>query len=200
MQLRISLTAAWIVFSATVGVHGRGNRIEEDQTLARVHRVLDSGRTLRKKPMVGPLLSSFSYGEIESSAPYELMNDNAGMISGQAEKGKSGKAGKDPICKLPFFKTTSLCSACKDQKFYFYEDFGGYCDRGFSLIENYYLFIGDLPAYTEGYKSVDECCSKNSCFNPDNSFDWCLCLGQVDAPDYCDECEDYDNICPQSIV
>jgi hypothetical protein len=97
-------------------------------------------------------------------------------------KSKSGKAVKDPICKLPFAKTTPLCSVCEDQKFHFYVDVfvGRFCDRGFSLVEEYYFDFGWLPAVPTAYNNVDDCCEDNG--GCDNGASWDLCLSMVSTP------------------
>ena len=225
--MRNTLPASSIIASLIVGtfsiniVNVRGDHIEEDQTIAQVRRVLDSGRTrtLRVKPIGGSLLSSFSYGEIAASAPYELMNAEDGMISGQAEKGsstlmsksgKSGKAAKDPICKMPFFKTTPECSVCEDQKFYYYDTGSGegFCDRGFALVEELYIRTGFGPTDLTGYDSGASCCKANSCFETDPSYDFCLCFGDIPPPYCCDEAVFYvgkppdcpSDLCPDTVL
>jgi hypothetical protein len=66
-----------------------------------------SARVLKEESMSADLSLSFNA---------EIMGMTTPMTMG---KSKSGKAVKDLICKLPFAKTTPLCSVCKDQKFHF---------------------------------------------------------------------------------
>jgi hypothetical protein len=65
---------------------------------------------LKEESMSTDLSLSFNAGFMGTTTPMTM------------RKSKSGKAVKDPICKLPFAKTTPLCSVCKDQKFHFYVD------------------------------------------------------------------------------
>ena len=134
-----------------------------------------SARFLEEESMSADLSLSFNAGIMGTTTP---------MTMG---KSKSGKAVKDPICKLPFAKTTPLCSVCEDQKFHFYVDVfvGRFCDRGFSLVEEYYFDFGWLPAVPTAYNNVDDCCEDNGGCDDGASWDLCLCDG-LNPPDFCD--------------
>jgi hypothetical protein len=82
-------------------------------------------RLLEEESMSADLSLSFNAGFMGTTTPMTMC------------KSKSGKAVKDPICKVPFAKTTPLCSVCEDQKFHFYVDecIGRFCNPGFSLVE-----------------------------------------------------------------
>ncbi len=109
--------------------------------------------------MSADLSLSFNVGIMGTTTPMTM------------RKSKSGKAVKDPICKLPFAKTTPLCSVCKYQKFHFYVDVfvGRFCDRGFSLVKEYYFDFGWLPAVPTAYDNVDDCCKDNGGCDDDAS-------------------------------
>jgi hypothetical protein len=131
-------------------------------------------RLLEEESMSADLSLSFNAGFMGMTTPMTMC------------KSKLGKAVKDPICKLPFAKTTPLCSVCKDQKFHFYVDVfvGRFCDPGFSLVEEYYFDFGWLPAVPTAYNNVDDCCEDNDGFDDDGSYDLCLCDG-LNPPDFC---------------
>jgi hypothetical protein len=134
-----------------------------------------SAHLLEEESMSADLSLSFNAGIMGTITP---------MTMG---KSKSGKAVKDPICKLPFAKTTPLCSVCEDQKFHFYDDvfFGRFCNRGFSLVEEYYLIIGNLPAVPTAYDNADDCCKDNGGCDDGANWDLCLCDG-LNPPVFCD--------------